>query len=93
MPAQASGAAPGRSLLPVGVVQVSGTFGKGDVVALFDPDGVEFARGLTNYSSTDAVKICGLRTEQIAEVLADHSLRGDGASGQSGGDCVRSRAA
>jgi glutamate 5-kinase len=56
-------------LLSAGVVQVTGTFGKGDVVALLDPDGVEFARGLTNYSSTDALKICGLRTEKIAEAL------------------------
>jgi glutamate 5-kinase len=59
----------GRSLLPIGVVQAVGSFGKGDVVALVDPDGTEFARGLTNYSSDDARRICGLRTEQIAEVL------------------------
>src|SRR5438105_4373831 len=59
----------GKSLLPIGVVQVVGTFGKGDVVALSDPDGVEFARGLTNYSSSDATKISGLRTEQIGEAL------------------------
>lgn len=59
----------GRSLLPIGVVQVLGPFGKGDVVALCDPDGVEFARGLTNYSAGDADRIRGLRTEQIAEVL------------------------
>jgi len=59
----------GKSLLPIGVVQVVGNFGKGDVVALSDPDGVEFARGLTNYSSPDATKISGLRTEQIGEAL------------------------
>jgi len=59
----------GKSLLPIGVVQVVGTFGKGGVVALSDPDGVEFARGLTNYSSSDATKISGLRTEQIGEAL------------------------
>src|SRR5947209_5596209 len=59
----------GRSLLPIGVVQVVGTFGKGDVVGLCDADGAEFARGLTNYSSADAAKLVGLRTEQIAEVL------------------------
>ncbi|HXG11096.1 MAG TPA: glutamate 5-kinase [Gemmataceae bacterium] len=59
----------GRSLLPIGVVQVIGSFGKGDVVALADADGSEFARGLTNYSSDDARRICGLRTEQIAAVL------------------------
>jgi glutamate 5-kinase len=59
----------GRSLLPIGVVQVTGSFSKGDVVALSDADGIEFARGLTNYSASDAGRILGLRTEQIGEVL------------------------
>ena len=39
----------GRSLLPIGVVRVVGSFHKGDVGALCNPEGVEFARGLTNY--------------------------------------------
>ncbi len=59
----------GRSLLPIGVVQIDGMFGKGDVVVLCDREGLEFARGLTNYSSTDAERIRGLRSEQIAEAL------------------------
>jgi glutamate 5-kinase len=66
----------GRSLLPIGMVQVTGpageenvSFGKGDVVALCDTAGTEFARGLTNYSAADAKRICNLRTEQIGEVL------------------------
>jgi glutamate 5-kinase len=59
----------GRSLLPIGVVQVVGSFGKGAVVALCDAAGTEFARGLTNYSAADAGRICGLRTERIGEVL------------------------
>ncbi|MBI2803573.1 MAG: glutamate 5-kinase [Planctomycetes bacterium] len=59
----------GKSLLPVGVIQVQGTFSKGDVVALCDQAGQEFARGLTNYSSDDAGQILGLRTEKIAEVV------------------------
>lgn len=59
----------GKSLLPIGVVKVQGHFGKGDVVALIDPAGNEFARGLTNYSSTDSLRIRGLRSEEIAEVL------------------------
>ena len=59
----------GRSLLPVGVVSVVGTFGKGDVVALCDRDGIEFGRGLTNYSSTDAERIRGLATEQIRRAI------------------------
>jgi glutamate 5-kinase len=59
----------GRSLLPIGVVQVQGTFAKGDVIALCDSAGEEFARGLSNYSALDAGRILGLRTEQIVEVL------------------------
>jgi glutamate 5-kinase len=59
----------GRSLLPIGVVAVHGTFNKGDVVALCDKEGAEFARVLTNYTSSDAHRIVGLRTEQIAAVL------------------------
>jgi glutamate 5-kinase len=59
----------GRSLLPIGVAVVAGSFGKGDVVALCDLDGHEFGRGLTNYSAADAERIRGLRTDQIGEVL------------------------
>jgi glutamate 5-kinase len=61
----------GRSLLPIGVVQVQGAFGKGDVVTLADPEGVEFARGLSAYSAADLDRLRGLRTEQIREVLGD----------------------
>lgn len=59
----------GRSLLPIGVVQVTGNFHKGDVIVLSDSDGLEFARGLSNYSAVDATRICRLRTDQIGEVL------------------------
>jgi glutamate 5-kinase len=59
----------GRSLLPIGVVEVQGSFHKGDVVALCDAEGVEFARGLSAYSSADLQRLRGLRTEQIREVL------------------------
>jgi glutamate 5-kinase len=59
----------GRSLLPIGVVQVVGTFHKGDVVALCGPDDVEFARGLTNYAASVADRLRGLRSEKIREVL------------------------
>ncbi len=59
----------GRSLLPIGVVEVTGHFEKGDVVALRDPDRIEFARGLTNYAVGDLRKIKGLRTDRIAEAL------------------------
>ena len=59
----------GKSLLPVGVKAVEGHFGKGDVVSICDEDGVEVARGLSNYSSEDAARLRGLQTEQIASLL------------------------
>jgi glutamate 5-kinase len=59
----------GKSLLPIGVTAIEGDFGKGDVVSIVDPEGVEVARGLSNYSSTTASRVCGLRTEQIAALL------------------------
>jgi len=59
----------GRSLLPIGVVEVIGNFRKGDVVALRDAEGVEFARGLTNYRSEDVLRIKGLKTGEIAGAL------------------------
>jgi glutamate 5-kinase len=59
----------GRSLLAAGIVEVDVKFAKGDVVALRGTDGVEFARGLTNYAHEDLQKIKGLRTDQIAAIL------------------------
>ncbi len=57
------------SLLPVGVVAVEGSFEKGDIVDLCDPDGRTVARGLTNYPADDVRKIMGRQTSQIAARL------------------------
>jgi glutamate 5-kinase len=59
----------GRSLLAIGIVEVTGSFHKGDVVALKDQQGTELARGLTNYAADDVSRIKGLRSRQIADVL------------------------
>lgn len=59
----------GKSLLPVGVCEVAGEFGKGDLVSICDESGIEFARGLSNYSAGDAAKLAGLNTQQIVELL------------------------
>jgi glutamate 5-kinase len=59
----------GRSLLAIGIVKAVGRFQKGDVVALCDPGGTEFARGLTNYGSDDILRIRGLKTGEIALTL------------------------
>ncbi len=59
----------GKSLLPVGVRAVVGEFGKGELISICDVEGIEFARGLSNYSSEDAARIAGLNSEQMAESL------------------------
>jgi glutamate 5-kinase len=59
----------GKSLVPIGVTAVEGDFGKGDVVSIRDQNNVEIARGLSNYTSTTALKIRGLHTDRIAWVL------------------------
>ena len=59
----------GKSLLAVGVRGVEGNFAKGDVVSICDPAGAEFARGLSNYSSTQMTTIAGQPTDRIAELL------------------------
>lgn len=46
------------SLLPIGVVSVEGEFARGDVIAVRDLQGLEIARGLTNYASAEARLIC-----------------------------------
>ena len=59
----------GRSLLAVGVREVEGDFSRGEVVACFDPAGVEVARGLVNYDAGETRRIMGQHSERIAELL------------------------
>src|SRR5690606_6708305 len=55
----------GKSLLPAGVVKVSGEFARGDAVLVRGPDGQEIARGLVAYDSGDAAKIVKKSTNEI----------------------------
>jgi glutamate 5-kinase len=59
----------GRSLLPIGIVEVEGEFGVGAAVTCVDPDGVSFATGLVNYGASDIRKVMGVKTKQIQERL------------------------
>jgi len=59
----------GKSLLPSGIVKISGTFGVGAVVRVLDTDGALIARGLTNYSFEELGKIKGLKTQEISKIL------------------------
>lgn len=59
----------GKSLLPIGVTAVSGSFVRGELVSCVNVDGNEIARGLTNYSSLEAQKIMHKPTTEIEELL------------------------
>jgi glutamate 5-kinase len=59
----------GKSLLPTGVVRVEGEFERGSCVRVCAPDGSEFARGLTDYSSRELGKVLGHRSSAIEEIL------------------------
>ncbi|HEX6396957.1 MAG TPA: glutamate 5-kinase [Steroidobacteraceae bacterium] len=59
----------GKSLLPAGVVAVSGHFARGDTVSVLDRDGNEIARGMIAYSDRDAARIVGKRSADIEALL------------------------
>ncbi len=59
----------GKSLLPIGMVQVEGDFSRGDVIAVRDGAGAEFARGLANYSSSEARLLCRKPSADIERLL------------------------
>lgn len=61
--------AEGRSLLPIGVIDVQGEFERGAAVACVTEAGQEIARGLINYGSSDARRIARRASQDIEEIL------------------------
>lgn len=59
----------GKSLLAVGVIEVNGSFVRGDLVACFDPHGKEIARGLINYAAAETRQIMRQPSQRIEELL------------------------
>ncbi len=59
----------GRSLLPVGVTAVEGSFQRGDLVSVLAPEGLEVARGLVNYGAEDARRIQGQPSHALLALL------------------------
>ncbi len=55
----------GVSLLPVGVAAVRGEFNRGALVRCVNAAGELIAQGLVNYSSAEAIKICGAASGDI----------------------------
>jgi glutamate 5-kinase len=61
--------AEGKSLLPIGMTAVEGDFSRGDVIAVRDASGAEVARGLSNYSSTEARLLCRKPSSEFERLL------------------------
>jgi glutamate 5-kinase len=59
----------GKSLLPVGVVEVHGEFHRGDVIAVRSLGGAEIARGLANYGSSEARLIARKSSNEFEKLL------------------------
>jgi len=59
----------GKSLLPIGMTGVEGDFSRGDVIAVRDALGAEIARGLANYSSSEARLICRKPSSEYEKLL------------------------
>ena len=59
----------GRSLLPAGVIGVKGSFQRGDTIVIETVEGTEVGRGLSAYSSDDALLIKGHNTDDILALL------------------------
>ncbi len=59
----------GKSLLPAGVTTVTGSFGRGDPVAILDPVGNVLGKGLVRYTAVEAKAIAGHRSGEIGAIL------------------------
>ena len=59
----------GKSLLPIGVITVQGEFHRGDVIAICTSGGMEIARGLANYSSSEARLIARKASSEFEKLL------------------------
>ncbi len=59
----------GKSLLPIGVTDVGGDFGRGDVITCVDATGKAIARGMSNYASAEVKRIMRKPSSEIAAIL------------------------
>ncbi|MCF7790367.1 MAG: glutamate 5-kinase [Victivallales bacterium] len=60
----------GKSLLPSGIISIKGEFKRGDTVEIISAGSRKrVAKGLINYDSSKASKLCGLNSSKIKVVL------------------------
>jgi glutamate 5-kinase len=60
-----------KSLLPAGIVKITGNFAPGDVVEIAAADGRVVGRGLSNYAASEVERIKGKKTKDVREVLKE----------------------
>jgi glutamate 5-kinase len=63
----------GKSLLPGGIVEVRNNFRAGDGLDIAGPDGIPFARGISNYGREDLMRIKGHNSKEISAILGSAS--------------------
>lgn len=59
----------GCSILPAGIIGVSGEFEAGSTVSVLDMSGRELARGLARYAASELEQIKGCRSSEIENIL------------------------
>ena len=59
----------GKSLLPAGITDVIGMFGRGDPVTIVNAQKQPLGQGLARYTSDEARQIMGRRTAEIEDIL------------------------
>ena len=59
----------GKSLLAAGIREVNGKFNKGDHIKIIDKSKMEYARGLSSFTSVEIKKILGQHSKEIEKIL------------------------
>ena len=57
------------SLLPAGITEANGMFGRGDLVSIVNGNSVQVGLGITNYSVAEVAAIKGRHSRYIADIL------------------------
>ena len=65
------------SLLPAGVVSVTGRFDIDDAVEIAGPDGVVFAKGLVRHAAPRIASWAGRRTSELPDGVAHEVVHRD----------------
>ena len=57
-----------RGLLPSGILEVAGVFDRGDIIEI-ESEGAVFAKGITDYTSSELGKLKGKHSDMIEKIL------------------------